>query len=86
MKILKLLNKIFLIALFAYIFSFLQVTADDKPIDIWDLEKKENEEITEKNISSEIISENSKTSVFDMQSDKHFSINVSVNADGCFLV
>ena len=70
MKILKLLNKIFFIVLFTYAFLFSQVIAEDKPIDIWNLEKNENEEIKEKNVSSEIIGENPKTSVFDMQSDK----------------
>ena len=70
MKILKLLNKIFFIILFAHLFSFLQVTAEDKPIDIWNLEKKENEVSTEKNNSNENISDKSKISVFDMQSDK----------------
>ena len=70
MKILKLLNKIFFIVLFTYAFLFSQVIAEDKPIDIWNLEKNENEEIKEKNLSSEIKGENSKTSVFDMQSDK----------------
>ena len=70
MKILKLLNKFFFIVLFAHLFSFLQVTAEDKPIDIWNLEKKENEVSTEKNNSNENISDKSKISVFDMQSDK----------------
>tara|TARA_Y100000768_G_scaffold204041_1_gene153644 strand:+ start:1418 stop:3178 length:1761 start_codon:yes stop_codon:yes gene_type:complete len=70
MKILKQLNKFFFTVLFAYLFLFLQVTAEDKPIDIWDLEKKENEETAETNISDENISDKSKTSVFDMQSDK----------------
>ena len=40
MKTLKLLNKTFFIVLLAYAFSFLQVTAEDKPIDICNLEKK----------------------------------------------
>ncbi len=70
MKILKLLNKIFFIILFAHLFSFLQVTAEDKPIDIWNLEKKENDVSNETNNSNENISDNSKISVFDMQSDK----------------
>ena len=78
MKILKQLNKFFFTILFAYLFLFLQVVAEDKPIDIWNLEKKEKEGIAEPKISDENISDNSKTSVFDMQSDKE---NNSIKLD-----
>ena len=70
MKILKLLNKKSILFFLTYLMSIPSIFADDKPIDIWNLEKKENEVISETNISTENISENTKTSIFDMQSDK----------------
>jgi len=78
MKILKLLNKFFFLVLFVNVFSLLQAMAEDKPIDIWNLEKKENEAITETIISNENTSNNSNKSVFDMQSDKQ---NNSIELD-----
>ena len=51
MKILKLLNKkILLIKLVCLIF-FTSVFAEEKPIDIWNIEKKDNQVITETNIT-----------------------------------
>ncbi len=70
MKILKLLNKKSILFFLKYLIFISPVLAEDKPIDIWNIEKKENEVITETNISTENISDNSETSVFDMQSDK----------------
>ena len=53
MKILKLLNKkIFLTQLVCIIF-FIPVFAEEKPIDIWNIEKNNNQVISETNISSE---------------------------------
>ena len=53
MKILKLLNKKYLSIFIIYFLSFsLNLKAEDEPVDIWDLEKKEGEE------SSIVISEN----------------------------
>ncbi len=70
MKILKLLNKKSILFFLICLISISPVIAEDKPIDIWDIEKKENEVITETNISNENTTNNSKTSVFDLQSDK----------------
>ena len=70
MKILKLLSKKSILFFLSYLISVSSILAEDKPIDIWNLEKKEIEVITETKISTENISGNSKTSVFDMQSDK----------------
>ncbi len=70
MKILKLLNKKNTLFFLSYLIYISPVLAEDKPIDIWNIEKKEVEVITETNISTENISDNSETSVFDMQSDK----------------
>ena len=70
MKILKLLSKKSILFFLSYLISVSSILAEDKPIDIWNLEKKEIEVITETKISTENISGNSETSVFDMQSDK----------------
>ena len=53
MKILKSLNKkIFSTQLVCLIF-IIPVFAEEKPIDIWNIERKDNQIITETNISSE---------------------------------
>ena len=65
MKILKLLNKkLFLIKLVCLIF-FTPVFAEEKPIDIWNIEKKDNQVISETNISSENSSGTTQNSVYD---------------------
>ena len=73
MKILKLLNKKYFSILFITIFG-LNCNADDKPVDIWDLEKKE---IDKSSIKSSSSSDNNdetfkgfESSVYDMQSQK----------------
>ena len=52
MKILKLLNKknlsIVIISLLLPLFS----TAEEKPVDIWNIDKQETETISEENLSS----------------------------------
>ena len=70
MKILKSLNKKNILLFFIYIISISKVLAEDKPIDIWNLEKKEDVIVSETNISSQNISDNEQDSVFEMQSDK----------------
>ena len=73
MRILKLLNKSFFIFLITYLFSFLQVSAEEKPIDIWNLEKKEtNEFVTENSISTENLetTEQKENSVYKLQENK----------------
>ena len=70
MKILKLLNKKNLSIIIIYLFSSLLVLAEDKPVDIWNIDKKEIESITETNILSEKIDTGTKSSIYDMQSDK----------------
>ena len=44
--------------------------AEDKPIDIWNIDKKEIESIKETNISSEKIDAGTESSIYDMQADK----------------
>jgi len=79
MKILKLLNKkILSIQLFCLIF-FISVFAEEKPIDIWNIDKKE---IEEKNITNNseisngenILQESIEPSVFGMQNQNQKSI------------
>ena len=58
MKISKLLNKSFFIVLTAFLFSFLQVLADEELIDIWKLEKEDDNKVEFENLN---IDENSDT-------------------------
>ena len=70
MKILKLLNKkILLIKLVCLIF-FTPVFAEEKPIDIWNIEKKDNQAISETNISRENSSGTTQNSVYELQTNK----------------
>ena len=67
MKILKLLYKKNLSIITIYLLSSISVIAEDKPIDIWNIEKKEVEVATQEILSLEKISENS---IYKMQADK----------------
>ena len=71
MKTLKLLNKKnFSIIIFSLIASTISF-AEDKPVDIWNIEKKEVETISEENLSNENSNEEiSENNVYRMQSDK----------------
>jgi hypothetical protein len=70
MKISKLLNKK---NLSIVIFSLISLSsfAEDKPIDIWNLEKQEVETISEENLSIENKQDVSESSIYKMQSDKN---------------
>jgi hypothetical protein len=70
MKILKLLNKKNLSIVIFSLFSFSSF-AEDKPVDIWNIEKQETENISEENLSIENKQEVSESSVYKMQSDKN---------------
>ena len=70
MKILKLLNKKFFFIFFIYLVFLNPIHAEDNPIDIWNLEKKENETV-EETVTSEGENNNDQISVFDIQSDKN---------------
>ena len=70
MKILKLLNKKFFFIFFIYLVFLNPIHAEDNPIDIWNLEKKENETV-EETVTSKGENNNDQISVFDMQSDKN---------------
>jgi len=70
MKILKLLNKKNLSII---IFSLLITSspfAEDKPVDIWNIDKKEVDTISEENLSGKNKQEISESSIYKMQSDK----------------
>ena len=70
MKILKLLNKKNLSIVIFSLFSFLSF-AEDKPVDIWNIQKQETETISEENLSIKNKQEVSESSVYKMQSDKN---------------
>ena len=70
MKILKLLNNRSLSIIIIYLFSSLSVLAEDKPIDIWNIDKKETVTISETGLSSEKKETTSKISIYEMQSEK----------------
>jgi len=67
MKILKLLsNKYFSILIF-YLLSAINTFADNKPVDIWNLERKETDKIVETSISDQKQNKTSQSSIYDMQ-------------------
>ena len=71
MKILKLLNKIIFIVTITYLLSFLQVLAEDKPIDIWNLENKDDKEVViENSISTKTLETSEQNSVYKLQENK----------------
>ena len=70
MKILKSLNrKTLSIKLVCFIF-FAPVFAEEKPIDIWNIEKKDKQVISETNISSENTVSTNQNSVYELQTNK----------------
>ena len=70
MKTLKLLNKKILSNTLVYLIFFSSVFAEEKPIDIWNIEKKDNQAISETNISSENPSGTTLNSVYELQTNK----------------
>ncbi|MDC0850760.1 hypothetical protein OAP66_00045 [Candidatus Pelagibacter sp.] len=71
MKILKLLNRKNLsIIIISLLLSFSSI-AEDKPVDIWNIDKKEAELSIEENISVEKINEISESSIYEKQIDKN---------------
>ena len=70
MKILKSLNKKIFTVLLAYLIFLTLVFAEEKPIDIWNIEKKDTQVILETNISSEEIQTNKQNSVYELQTKK----------------
>ena len=70
MKILKLLDKKYCSILIFYLLSGINTYAEEKPVDIWNIEKRETDIVIEKNISDQDQNISSGSSVYDMQSNK----------------
>jgi hypothetical protein len=70
MKILKLLNKKNLSIIVISLLLSLSSIAEEKPVDIWNLDKKGTQNISEENLSVEKNKEKSQSSIYKMQSDK----------------
>jgi len=71
MKTLKLLNKKNLSIIIISLLSTFSTIAEDKPVDIWNIDKKEVETSIKENISEENINEISETGIYQMQADKN---------------
>ena len=70
MKILKLLNKINLSIIIIYLLSSILVNAEDKPIDIWNIDEKTTEASSKIDSSVKKIKVISESSIYDLQSNK----------------
>ena len=71
MKTLKLLNKKNFSIIFISLLSCVSTFAEDKPADIWNIDKKIVEESIESNSSVEKIEEISESNIYQMQTDKN---------------
>jgi hypothetical protein len=70
MKILKLLNNKNLSIIIISLLLSISSIAEEKPVDIWNLDKKETQNISEENLSVENNEETPQSSIYKMQSDK----------------
>ena len=71
MKILKLLNKKNLSIIIVSLLLPFSTIAEEKPVDIWNIDNQETEATSEENISVEKTKEISQSSIYKMQSDKN---------------
>ena len=71
MKILKLLNKKNLSIIIISLLLSLPSIAEDKPVDIWNIEKQESDSVSEENLSLEKTEQESQSSIYKMQADKN---------------
>ena len=71
MKILKLLNKKNLSIIIISLLLSLPSVAEEKPVDIWNLEKQESDSVSEENLSLEKTEQESQNSIYKMQADKN---------------
>ena len=71
MKILKLLNKKNLSIIIISLLLSLPSVAEEKPVDIWNLEKQESDSVSEENLSLEKTEQESQNSIYKMQVDKN---------------
>ena len=74
MKTLKLLNKKNLSIIIISLLSTFSTIAEDKPVDIWNIDKKEVETSIKENISEEKINEISENGIYQMQADKNIDL------------
>ena len=86
MKILKLLNRKYLSIIFIIFLIGFNTHAEDKPIDIWNIDEKKIEENATKNtsiIEGNIIKQSEQSSIYEMQSQKkidNIRVDSSVNS------
>ena len=73
MKILKLLNKKNLSIIIISLLLTLSSIAEDKPVDIWNIDKKEIETSIEESTSVENLEKISENSIYQMQTNKNVS-------------
>ena len=71
MKTLKLLNKKNLSIIIISLLLTFSTIAEDKPVDIWNIDKKEVETSIKENIAEEKINEISENGIYQMQADKN---------------
>ena len=71
MKILKLLNKKNLSIIIISLLLSLPSIAEEKPVDIWNLEKQESDSVSEENLPLEKTEQESQSSIYKMQADKN---------------
>tara|TARA_X000001036_G_scaffold188522_1_gene177743 strand:- start:988 stop:2751 length:1764 start_codon:yes stop_codon:yes gene_type:complete len=70
MKISKLLNKKYLSIIIIFLFSSFCVIAEEKPVDIWNIDKKAIETESEINSSDKKIEVSTESNIYSMQADK----------------
>ena len=70
MRILKLLNKKYFSIIIIFLLSSVNVIAEDQPIDIWNIDKKAIETISEDIASNEITGATAESNIYNMQADK----------------
>ena len=70
MKILKLLNKKYFSILLFCLLSGINTFAEEKPVDIWNLEKKQTDIVEETNISNQKQINSNESRIYNMQSKK----------------
>ena len=71
MKILKLLNKKNLSIIIISLLLSLPSIAEEKPVDIWNLEKQESDSVSEENLSLEKTEQESQSNIYKIQADKN---------------
>ena len=70
MRILKLLNKKILSIILIFFLSPFYLVAEEQPIDIWNIQKKEIEIKSDTELSKEKVDVKVESSIYDMQADK----------------